>query len=447
MGRPLLSAEEGADALRTINASAKVADIALTHLLGCLDACKVSARVYARRHRIKSEDDIIDKVRRKRKIPGKEDYLWTDITDVVGLRFITLYRDDIAPVTECVFSALLCEIEEVQPSPFARELLEEFRLYMANTKPDNDPLAVRLKDFASRHHKKSDKWKYTGPEVGERYSSVHFVTRISTKNGPKIPVEIQIRSVFEDAWGEIDHALLYEPRRLDAPMDWTFLQVERQSNALKKMMDAAADFADAIRSLRAPEARGETIKPTLDTSHYVEQVCKAIKVPASLRKFLMELVSRRENLDALFARGESGAARADYTRLANAFADFLTAKVEASEFLSGSPKGSPRRELIYLARMEEAVCRILSYDEHQVPVAIARLTDIVREFPNHPVAWFRQVKLMPGAWISIHGGLIANEPLASGAKPMLVRRKRLTAWKRRQGESVCSPYRMHRQTT
>lgn len=388
MGRPPLTVEERTDALRLIGAAPKVADDALTYILRALDHFEASERVYARRHRIKTEDGVEDKVLRKRREPGKADYTWDQITDIVGLRFITLYRDDIAPVTDAIFSALL-GTKTVSQSPFLRKELAEFRFYMANASPENDPLAIRLKEIAARHHRRGDKWKYRKPEVGERYSSIHFVTRVENC-GLQIPIEIQVRSVFEDAWGEIDHALLYEPRRMGVPMDSTFRQIERQSNALKKMMDSAADFADAIRSLRAPEPPpAYPMRPTLDDGKYVEQVCRIIGVPPLIRRKLLTLVGRKEELDSAFSRNESGVLRSDYVRLGDEFADLLTLDIEISGFLGGVPSGSEPRELVYLVRMEEAVSRLLSFDEQQVPIAIDRLQAVTDEFPDHPVAWYR----------------------------------------------------------
>src|SRR4051794_9528942 len=106
MDEPILTPEERADALRMIWRARDTADNALTYLVRCLDEAKVSGKVYARRHRIKTEEGIEEKVQRKqreKKIP----YKWTDITDIVGIRLITLYRDDIADVTEIVLKALL----------------------------------------------------------------------------------------------------------------------------------------------------------------------------------------------------------------------------------------------------------------------------------------------------------------------------------------------------
>ncbi len=415
MARPPLTVDERTEALRLIGAAREVADDALTYILRALDHFGVAERVYARRHRIKTEDDVEDKVRRKRREPHKATYSWDEITDIVGLRFITLYRDDIAPVTDSIFSALL-GTKTVSQSPFLRKELAEFRFYMANASPENDPLAIRLKEIAARHHRRGDKWKYKKPEIGERYSSVHFVTRVDD-GGLKVPIEIQVRSVFEDAWGEIDHALLYEPRRMGVPMDSTFRQIERQSNALKKMMDSAADFADAIRSLRAPEPPpAYPMRPTLDDGKYVEQICRAISVPPLIRKKLMALVRRKEDLDSAFSRNEPGVLRSDYVRLGDDFADLLTTEIEISGFLDGADSGSEPRELVYLVRMEEAVSRLLSFDEQQVPVAIDRLRAVIDEFPDHPVAWYRLGEAYARRMDFQGWSSGAEDPSASGRK-------------------------------
>lgn len=399
MGQPTLTDQERLDAVRMIGVARDVADVALAYLLRSLETLSVSKHVYARRHRIKTEKGIEEKVERKRKEPTKSTYGWEEITDIIGLRFITLYRDDIGPVTESIFKSLLgLNARAAGAGPFQRANLLEFRFYMANASPENDPLAVRLKEFAHRHHKRGDKWKFRGPEVGERYSSVHFVTGIEptsvglpavSEKKPPIPIEIQVRSVFEDAWGEVDHALLYEPRRLGVPMDPTFRHIERQSNALKKMLDAAADFADSIRSLKSPETSPPyPMRATLDAGGYVDEACKLIEAPDGIRKKLNELVAKKEEQDDAVAKGDTVVLRSDYVKLADKFAE-LRKHADVENWLSDAKTGDPQREIIYLIRMEEAVCRLLSLDAEQVPVAIDRLRRVVNEFSDHPVAWLR----------------------------------------------------------
>ena len=366
-------------------AGARVTD----YLRECLERSAVADLVYAQRLRVKKESGIEEKIHRKRndKKNPKSDYSWQSITDIIGLRYITLYRDDIAPVTECVLRSLLGEGAR-QPSAFERPNLEEFILYLSNTHLDSDPLHRRLDSIARAARRTADKWTYRA-ETGERYSSVHFVSWLPKTGDYRIPIEIQIRSVFEDAWGEIDHPLLYEPTRADdaesAPS-----QMERMSSALKKMMDAAADFADIIRNVSAPEAvPAVPIRPTLDDADYIQRVCDLLSVPAETKAPLMQLVRLKDELDAKYELAPAAANREEYSRLADSFAELVGDLLHPGGYLHGTKAGDEAREVLYIARMEEAVCRLLSYEVQQVPVAIRRLNEVTAEFSDHPVAWLR----------------------------------------------------------
>jgi ppGpp synthetase/RelA/SpoT-type nucleotidyltranferase len=391
MDTPALTERERVAALRMINAAREPADRALTYIVNRLDDVKSGTKVYARRHRIKTEQGIEDKVHFKRVDPvePKPWYTWKDITDIVGLRFITLYRDDVADVTEIVLKCLLALNDE--KCPFVRSELTEFKLYMSNTTAKHNPLAKRVAELAARLREDRDKWDVPEPILSQEYSSVHFVTWMPTGNDPaKVPIEIQVRSVFEDAWGEVDHALLYEHRRTGAPLDLGLQQVQSHLHALKKMMDAAADFADAIRHLRSPEVPpAYPIKPAIDGTGYNERVCNMIGVPAAVTQALKTLAHRREELDEAIRRKETTVSLADYISYADQFEDLLDDQLGSEGFLSDAEKGTEPRELFYLMRMEEAVCRLLSADEKQVLTAIALFREVVDEFPNHPVAWLR----------------------------------------------------------
>jgi putative GTP pyrophosphokinase len=76
------------------------------------------------------------------------------------------------------------------------------------------------------------------PELRDTfYTSVHFVVRPSP-NSPLV-CEIQIRTLFEEIWGEVDHALNY-------PKATTVRTHQEQLRVLSKLVGAGSRLLDSI---------------------------------------------------------------------------------------------------------------------------------------------------------------------------------------------------------
>jgi ppGpp synthetase/RelA/SpoT-type nucleotidyltranferase len=387
----LIPDEERSDLLRCLQAAPAVADRSINFLVRCLDHSKDSSRVYARRHRIKTEEGIEDKVHRKRNIDLIPDYKWSKITDVVGIRFITLYRNDIFQVTETILMALCGVFEGIQPQDFNRVNLKEFRLFVSNTHPKSDILINKIDGLVKRIRKKNDAWKYLGPEEGERYSSVHFVTSLDRGDGGlKIPIEIQVRSVFEDAWGEVDHTVLYEPKREGRTQELEVQHAQRQSSAFKKMMDAASDFADAMRSLVKQDSMPVTnVRPSIESAKYVEQCCKKMGLDRLAQERLLSIIGAREALDTALIADDISAKKSDYIKYANELNSFARDHGNTVNSKYRHSDNSDVRQIRYISAVEEAICRILSDDSEQLQLAVDLLEKESNEFSEFPVLWLR----------------------------------------------------------
>ena len=117
-----------------------------------------------------------------------------EITDLVGVRIICLRSDDID-----VIKKYLDDLREDDQLIFV-EGPSEKKSFVLN--PSVELAYAGQVDF-----------QYSG------YSSIHYLVRI----GPKHPVqnpavrnlvaEVQVRNIFEEAWGEIDHRYRYELTR------------------------------------------------------------------------------------------------------------------------------------------------------------------------------------------------------------------------------------------
>jgi putative GTP pyrophosphokinase len=150
------------------------------------------AEVHSVKSRLKSADGLVAKIIRKRietqdRIINIENYR-TEITDLVGVRALHLFKDQWKPILG-----------------FAKNLGKEVEQPVAYHRAgDAEEILQAFRDAGLRTEVRA---------VG--YRSVHHV--ISCGMGMNThPVEIQIRTVFEEAWAEIDHIVRY-PRKTDNP--------------------------------------------------------------------------------------------------------------------------------------------------------------------------------------------------------------------------------------
>ena len=155
-------------------------DLLLTRLLDYLQSILSLENSLTYKARVKSFQSYYKKIQKfKIKAVGKEMPL---LTDILGIRIM------------CTFISNLEEVKNI--------LAQNFELYDVENKGDHS----NYKSFG--------------------YESIHFVVNVpdSFKVGLLIPdgivFEIQLRTVLQDAWAEIEHDLVYksETTALDVPM-------------------------------------------------------------------------------------------------------------------------------------------------------------------------------------------------------------------------------------
>ena len=137
--------------------------------------------VHSLSYRVKDTSHLVEKIVRKNPdylkkgdSLSKENYE-NHITDLMGIRILLLFKSDWIYVHDYLMDLYKDALVE---QPFAHI-----------RKGDNDSLyrgKVRIKD-------------------NKPYRSVHYVIR--TNNG--LGIEIQVRTLYEGAWSEIDHKLRY----------------------------------------------------------------------------------------------------------------------------------------------------------------------------------------------------------------------------------------------
>ncbi len=229
----------------------------------------VELSVYRFAHRTKGQENIQNKVLRKRdeiKAQSKRDteprrFHAEDVTDAWGCRFVTLFQSQILDVMSHVFR--LIERWSDQGHEILIDVVEVY-----TNRPDNDPTSiapnaeqlirnVSTSYFVPRSRICEIKYRVDSRDSG--YSAIHFVLgatlprRVNREEVPdSVKFEIQIRDIFEEAWSQVSHTVSYGEKdslyetgtRGNSTVE---LIARPQLNALKTVADGCSQLADQIR--------------------------------------------------------------------------------------------------------------------------------------------------------------------------------------------------------
>lgn len=178
------------------------------------------AIIHSMKTRLKDEDHLAEKILRKR-ADGREitqENLFSEITDFAGIRVLHLHQNQ--------FSALHAFItKKIRTKTW--KLLEKPIAYTW------DPESVDY--YKSFKIRTSVKPSY--------YTSVHYL--IAPSNIQDVTrCEVQIRTLFEEVWGEIDHSINY-------PTPTQNMASIEQLRVLAKLVSTGSRLADAIFKVHA----------------------------------------------------------------------------------------------------------------------------------------------------------------------------------------------------
>lgn len=159
--------------------------------------------VHSVRRRVKKPTHLIEKIIRKgKKYKDKnisvENYKEI-ITDLIGIRVLHLFKDDWRNIHN--------------------EIIDMWHL------KETPQVNIRRGDYNIEQFEESIKDLNCEIIVREHgYRSVHYLISINITKSVNILVEIQVRTVFEEAWSEIDHIMRY-PYDVDNPIITEYLGI------------------------------------------------------------------------------------------------------------------------------------------------------------------------------------------------------------------------------
>ena len=170
--------------------------------------------IHSIKSRFKDPAHLDDKINRKAKsgviITSKN--LFNEINDLIGVRVLHLYQDQFPIINAEI-------IKKIESKDWS--FVEPPKAYTW------DPESEKM-------------YKELGIETELRetyYTSVHYV--ITPNNPNPVSCEIQVRTLFEEIWGEIDHAINY-------PHPTDNIPSKEQLRVLAKLVSTGSRLADSI---------------------------------------------------------------------------------------------------------------------------------------------------------------------------------------------------------
>jgi ppGpp synthetase/RelA/SpoT-type nucleotidyltranferase len=234
--------------------------------------------VHSVRWRVKDSDHLLEKIIRKRAENNPKysdinlDNYFEIVTDLVGVRALHLFKEDCFGIDAAVKSEWT--------------LIEKPIAYIRLGDSENLRKRFETEDFEVMHHPKG-------------YRSVHYVIETNPSKR-RVIVEIQVRTIFEEGWSEIDHKVRY-PNFSDNEQVKYFLEIfNRMSGSADDMGGFVLGLVATLRQLEneiavAKNEKDATFKGLDETLNQLESVKKQDKASReSIAKLKAEIEKLKE---------------------------------------------------------------------------------------------------------------------------------------------------------
>lgn len=198
-------------------------DIFLAMIKRFFESKRLATTIHSVRARTKDLSHLLDKIERKnnedlqkpeaeRKGPIDELNIFNRITDINGIRVLHLHQSQFSIIHEEI-------MKKTQGGDFC--LFE-------------DPVAYTWDQESANYFRGLD----IKTEVKESYyTSIHYVLKPNMQS--PVTCEVQVRTLFEEVWGEVDHTMNYPERTTSEPC-------KEQLKVLARLVGAGGHLADSI---------------------------------------------------------------------------------------------------------------------------------------------------------------------------------------------------------
>lgn len=203
-------------------------------MLGYIDESKELKKfAHSIRSRMKDPDHLRDKLRRKITLAKQEakefeinkDNLFVRVNDLAGIRILHLHTTQIDQINQAIKAIIEEQGIELKEGPSARTWDDEYRSYFKGVGIDTQ----------------------TSENM---YTSVHYV--IASKSRTTVTCEIQVRTLMEEVWGEVDHTINYPHKTTSVPCREQIRALARQTSSATRLVDAIfATVADLEKPKQA----------------------------------------------------------------------------------------------------------------------------------------------------------------------------------------------------
>lgn len=212
-----------ADILSAYDKNIESFELFLKRIQSFFESRSLSRYVHSVRHRLKDVDHFLEKIQRKntedenldpqlQKGPITPDNVFTRITDIAGIRVLHLHISQF----KHIHKAVIAKVEE-----------EEFTLFENPKAYTWDPESGNYFESLGLLRELKDSY----------YTSIHYVLRPNSRSNATC--EVQVRTLLEEVWGEVDHAMNY-------PKPTSDQYCKEQIRVLARLVGAGTHLADSI---------------------------------------------------------------------------------------------------------------------------------------------------------------------------------------------------------
>lgn len=208
------------------------------------ESIKLGPSVHAVKSRVKDSDHLVEKIIRHSAIKkgpwANPNNYRSVVTDLIGVRALHLFKEEWICIHDYICDALKVR-RKPKPVAYVRK---------------GDPSKV-IQQYKSKN------CKIVKQDSG--YTSVHYLIDFTPNVSDKYVAEIQVRTLFEEAWSEISHAVRY-PYDTENPHLETFTKISSQFAGQLDVVSSIARLfkqEEELRNQKASRIRDEKLSQVM----------------------------------------------------------------------------------------------------------------------------------------------------------------------------------------